>query len=86
MSYSRGDLLRGLPPFSVADTPSTVSSGGDGGGGRGRDNPSGLAALALDGRTISSDAGVAHVEAVVFPVRFADPVRKADLPPPLDQC
>ena len=45
MSYSRGDLLRGLPPFSVADTPSTVSSGGEGGGGE--DNLSGLAALTV---------------------------------------
>lgn len=35
-------------------------------------NPSGLAALALDGRTFSTASGPAHVEAVVFPVRFAD--------------
>lgn len=35
-------------------------------------NPSGLAAMALDGRTFSTASGPAHVEAVVFPVRFAD--------------
>ncbi len=35
-------------------------------------NPSGLAALALDGRLLQTARGPARVEAVVFPVRFAD--------------
>ena len=35
-------------------------------------NPSGLAALALDGRTLETAAGPATVQAAVFPVRFAD--------------
>ncbi len=35
-------------------------------------NPSGLAALALDGRTLQTDAGTAQVQAAVFPVRFED--------------
>jgi pyrrolidone-carboxylate peptidase len=35
-------------------------------------NPSGLAALALDGRTLETAAGPAAVQAAVFPVRFAD--------------
>ncbi len=37
-----------------------------------RSNPSGAAALALDGTTIDTPAGPARVEAVVFPVRWAD--------------
>jgi hypothetical protein len=37
-----------------------------------RGNPSGAAALALDGRRITSGLVTAEVEAVVFPVRFAD--------------
>jgi pyrrolidone-carboxylate peptidase len=37
-----------------------------------RGNPSGAAALALDGRQITSGPVTAEVEAVVFPVRFAD--------------
>ncbi len=35
-------------------------------------NPSGLAALSLDGRTIRTATGPARIEAAVFPVRFAD--------------
>lgn len=35
-------------------------------------NPSGLAALALDGRTLQTERGAAHIQAAVFPVRFAD--------------
>ncbi len=35
-------------------------------------NPSGLAALALDGRMLNTDSGPAMVQAAVFPVRFAD--------------
>jgi pyrrolidone-carboxylate peptidase len=35
-------------------------------------NPSGLAALALDGRTLPTANGPAHIQAAVFPVRFAD--------------
>ena len=35
-------------------------------------NPSGLAALALDGRTLTAGASTAQVQAAVFPVRFAD--------------
>jgi pyrrolidone-carboxylate peptidase len=35
-------------------------------------NPSGLAALALDGRMLQTARGPAHVQAAVFPVRFAD--------------
>ncbi len=35
-------------------------------------NPSGLAALALDGRTLETENGPAHIQAAVFPVRFAD--------------
>lgn len=38
----------------------------------GQSNPSGLAALALDGRTLETAAGSAHVQAALFPVRFAD--------------
>lgn len=35
-------------------------------------NPSGLAALALDGRTLQTARGPALIQAAVFPVRFAD--------------
>jgi pyrrolidone-carboxylate peptidase len=35
-------------------------------------NPSGLAALSLDGRILATENGPAHVEAAVFPVRFED--------------
>lgn len=35
-------------------------------------NPSGLAALALDGRLLATGSGPAQVEAALFPVRFAD--------------
>ncbi|WP_448332747.1 pyroglutamyl peptidase [Streptomyces sp. DSM 41534] len=37
-----------------------------------RSNPSGAAALALDGTTIRTDSGTARVETAVFPVRWAD--------------
>ncbi|GHF34630.1 hypothetical protein GCM10010218_14750 [Streptomyces mashuensis] len=37
-----------------------------------RSNPSGAAALALDGTTITTASGPARVEAVVFPVRWTD--------------
>ncbi|MFG2577825.1 pyroglutamyl peptidase [Streptomyces malaysiensis] len=37
-----------------------------------RSNPSGAAALALDGTTIRTDSGTARVETTVFPVRWAD--------------
>ncbi|MEV4442747.1 pyroglutamyl peptidase [Streptomyces sp. NPDC049577] len=37
-----------------------------------RSNPSGAAALALDGTTVDTPAGPARIEAVVFPVRWAD--------------
>ncbi|MEU1373084.1 pyroglutamyl peptidase [Streptomyces triculaminicus] len=37
-----------------------------------RSNPSGAAALALDGTVVDTPAGPARVEAVVFPVRWAD--------------
>ncbi|MFI1968012.1 pyroglutamyl peptidase [Streptomyces cinnamoneus] len=37
-----------------------------------RSNPSGAAALALDGTTIQTPAGPARVEAAVFPVRWED--------------
>ncbi|WKX70160.1 pyroglutamyl peptidase [Streptomyces sp. XD-27] len=37
-----------------------------------RSNPSGAAALALDGTTIRTAAGLARIETVVFPVRWAD--------------
>ncbi|MFE1935208.1 pyroglutamyl peptidase [Streptomyces sp. NPDC059474] len=37
-----------------------------------RSNPSGAAALALDGTTIRTDNGPARVETAVFPVRWAD--------------
>ncbi|MGA5128768.1 pyroglutamyl peptidase [Streptomyces olivoreticuli] len=37
-----------------------------------RSNPSGAAALALDGTTVRTADGPARVEAVVFPVRWAD--------------
>ncbi|MCC3778886.1 pyroglutamyl peptidase [Streptomyces sp. UNOB3_S3] len=37
-----------------------------------RSNPSGAAALALDGTVIDTPAGPARVEAAVFPVRWAD--------------
>ncbi|MFF4478928.1 pyroglutamyl peptidase [Streptomyces sp. NPDC001520] len=37
-----------------------------------RSNPSGAAALALDGTTIRTDNGPARVETTVFPVRWAD--------------
>ncbi|WP_211834042.1 MULTISPECIES: pyroglutamyl peptidase [Streptomyces violaceusniger group] len=37
-----------------------------------RSNPSGAAALALDGTTIRTDSGPARVETAVFPVRWAD--------------
>jgi pyrrolidone-carboxylate peptidase len=35
-------------------------------------NPSGASVLALDGATLSSGSVTAHVEGVIFPVRFAD--------------
>ncbi len=35
-------------------------------------NPSGLAALSLDGRTLQTSKGPARVQAAVFPVRFED--------------
>lgn len=35
-------------------------------------NPSGLAAIALDGRQLETTVGYARVETAVFPVRFAD--------------
>ena len=35
-------------------------------------NPSGLAALSLDGRTLETAKGPANVQAAIFPVRFAD--------------
>ncbi|MCF3106079.1 pyroglutamyl peptidase [Streptomyces roseoverticillatus] len=37
-----------------------------------RSNPSGAAALALDGTTVDTPAGPARIEAAVFPVRWAD--------------
>ncbi|MEU7108553.1 pyroglutamyl peptidase [Streptomyces sp. NPDC046215] len=37
-----------------------------------RSNPSGAAALALDGTTIDTPAGPARIETAVFPVRWAD--------------
>ena len=37
-----------------------------------RGNPSGAAALALDGKTISAGGISAQIQAVIFPVRFAD--------------
>ncbi|MBL1117690.1 pyroglutamyl peptidase [Streptomyces sp. 110] len=37
-----------------------------------RSNPSGAAALALDGTTIRTDSGPARVETAVFPVRWTD--------------
>ncbi|WP_432010653.1 pyroglutamyl peptidase [Streptomyces cucumeris] len=37
-----------------------------------RSNPSGAAALALDGTTISTERGPARIETAVFPVRWAD--------------
>ncbi|WP_229844816.1 pyroglutamyl peptidase [Streptomyces cinnamoneus] len=37
-----------------------------------RSNPSGAAALALDGTTVETPAGPARIEAAVFPVRWAD--------------
>ncbi|MCD9141890.1 pyroglutamyl peptidase [Streptomyces albireticuli] len=37
-----------------------------------RSNPSGAAALALDGTTVDTPAGPARIEAVVFPVRWDD--------------
>ena len=41
-------------------------------GGRAASNPSGAAALALDGARLSNGAVTAEVQSVVFPVRFAD--------------
>ena len=38
----------------------------------GQSNPSGLAALSLDGRTLATTPGPVQIEAVVFPVRFED--------------
>ncbi|MEV6669854.1 pyroglutamyl peptidase [Streptomyces sp. NPDC051162] len=52
-------LITGFDPFGLDDDAR-------------RSNPSGAAALALDGTTIRTAAGPARVEAVVFPVRWAD--------------
>ncbi|MGK5728500.1 pyroglutamyl peptidase [Streptomyces sp. URMC 124] len=52
-------LITGFDPFQLDGDPR-------------RSNPSGAAALALDGTTIDTPAGPARVEAAVFPVRWAD--------------
>ncbi|MEV4433234.1 pyroglutamyl peptidase [Streptomyces sp. NPDC049585] len=52
-------LITGFDPFQLDADPR-------------RSNPSGAAALALDGTTIDTAAGPARVETVVFPVRWAD--------------
>lgn len=57
-------LITGFDPFGLADasTPNAIARG----------NPSGSAALALDGRVISSGGSRAEIKAAIFPVRFAD--------------
>ncbi|MFF9673539.1 pyroglutamyl peptidase [Streptomyces eurythermus] len=52
-------LITGFDPFQLDDDAR-------------RSNPSGAAALALDGTTVRTPGGLARVEAVVFPVRWAD--------------
>ncbi|WP_190020846.1 pyroglutamyl peptidase [Streptomyces hiroshimensis] len=52
-------LITGFDPFQLDADPR-------------RSNPSGAAALALDGTTIDTPAGPARIEAAVFPVRWAD--------------
>ncbi|MFH8367563.1 pyroglutamyl peptidase [Streptomyces sp. NPDC018031] len=52
-------LVTGFDPFQLDADPR-------------RSNPSGAAALALDGTTIRTAAGPARIEAAVFPVRWAD--------------
>lgn len=47
-------------------------SGFDPFGGLSRSNPSGAAALALDGQTLAASGVTGRVEAVIFPVRFED--------------
>ncbi|MFF7729955.1 pyroglutamyl peptidase [Streptomyces sp. NPDC008001] len=52
-------LVTGFDPFQLDADPR-------------RSNPSGAAALALDGTTVDTPAGPARIEAAVFPVRWAD--------------
>lgn len=52
-------LISGFDPFSLDSNISTS-------------NPSGAAALALDGVTISNGTTTAQIESVIFPVRFQD--------------
>lgn len=52
-------LITGFDPFELDDDAR-------------RSNPSGAAALALDGTTVDTPAGPARIEAAVFPVRWAD--------------
>ncbi|WFB09746.1 pyroglutamyl peptidase [Streptomyces sp. LX-29] len=52
-------VLTGFDPFQLDDDIR-------------RSNPSGAAALALDGTTVQTAAGPARVEAAVFPVRWGD--------------
>ncbi|MFF7020844.1 pyroglutamyl peptidase [Streptomyces klenkii] len=52
-------VITGFDPFQLDADPR-------------RSNPSGAAALALDGTTVDTPAGPARIEAAVFPVRWAD--------------
>ncbi|MFH8785255.1 hypothetical protein [Streptomyces roseoverticillatus] len=52
-------IVTGFDPFQLDADPR-------------RSNPSGAAALALDGTTVDTPAGPARIEAAVFPVRWAD--------------
>ncbi|MFH0179810.1 pyroglutamyl peptidase [Streptomyces cacaoi] len=52
-------LITGFDPFQLDDDIR-------------RSNPSGAAALALDGTTIRTSSGEARIEAVIFPVRWQD--------------
>jgi hypothetical protein len=63
VSFLAGDakrvLVTGFDPFRLDDHID-------------QSNPSGLAALSLDGRTLSTRKGPARIEAALFPVRFED--------------
>jgi pyrrolidone-carboxylate peptidase len=62
-------LISGFDPFG--DTAAGRSKPFRGAA-AGESNPSGAAALALDGRTLTAGGVSARIEAVIFPVRFAD--------------
>ncbi len=60
-------LISGFDPFGFTTDPQTGTHQN-----LAASNPSGAAALALDGQTLTASGKSARIEAVIFPVRFAD--------------